>query len=61
MYTINSTAGGAGGVTSLSAGSGLTTNTSTGAVTISAVVAGLTAGTNVIITSNNGVYTINST
>ena len=63
LYSANvSVSGGASaGVSSLSAGNGLTSSGTTGAVTISAVVAGLTAGTNVIITSNNGVYTINST
>lgn len=64
LYSANvnvSGGGGGGGVTNLTTGSGLTSSGSSGAVTISAVVAGLSAGTGISLENTGGTWTIRNT
>lgn len=65
LYSANVTVSGGGGgggggsgVSSIVAGNGITTSTSTGNVTVNAVVAGICGGAGIDVVSNGGVWTL---
>lgn len=65
LYSANVTVSGGGGgggggsgVSSIVAGNGITTSTSTGNVTVNALVAGICGGAGIDVVSNSGVWTL---